>query len=106
MTAALGPLFVGGLGPLEIGIILLLLVILFGADKIPKLARSAGDAKKEFEKAKLEASKEIEEYEEELEKEAEEEAAAQPAQESTDGGDVAETKEPETPDEEQQTASE
>lgn len=67
---ALTPLFVGGLGPLEIGVILILLVLLFGADKIPKLARSAGDAKKEFEKAKMEAEKEVQEYEQELEQEA------------------------------------
>ncbi len=65
-------LFIGGLGPLEIGVILLLLVLLFGADKIPKLARSAGDAKKEFDKAKMEAKKEVEEYEKELEAEMEE----------------------------------
>jgi sec-independent protein translocase protein TatA len=63
------PLFVGGLGPLEIGVILILLVLLFGADKIPKLARSAGDAKKEFDKAKMEAQKEVKEYEKELESE-------------------------------------
>jgi len=56
---------------LEIGVILLLLVLLFGADKIPKLARSAGDAKKEFEKAKMEAEKEVQEYEKELEQETE-----------------------------------
>lgn len=91
---ALGPLFVGGLGPLEIGIILLLLVILFGADKIPKLARSAGDAKKEFEKAKMEANKEIQEYEKELE---EEEEAVEGAEGAVDGGADVETREPETP---------
>ncbi len=91
---ALGPLFVGGLGPLEIGIILLLLVILFGADKIPKLARSAGDAKKEFEKAKMEANKEIQEYEKELDEEEEAEAGAE---EAADGGADVETREPETP---------
>jgi sec-independent protein translocase protein TatA len=80
---ALTPLFVGGLGPLEIGVILILLVLLFGADKIPKLARSAGDAKKEFEKAKMEAEKEVQEFEKELE---EEEAAG--ATETTEkGGD-------------------
>ena len=62
-------LFIGGLGPLEIGVILLLLVLLFGADKIPKLARSAGDAKKEFDKATMEAKKEVKEYEKELEAE-------------------------------------
>ncbi|MDZ7687818.1 MAG: twin-arginine translocase TatA/TatE family subunit [Halobacteriales archaeon] len=72
MVDVIAPLFVGGLGPLEIGIILLLLVLLFGADKIPKLARSAGDAKKEFEKAKMEAEKEVKEYEKELEEDVEE----------------------------------
>ncbi|MDZ7687569.1 MAG: twin-arginine translocase TatA/TatE family subunit [Halobacteriales archaeon] len=69
MSGALLPLFIGGLGPLEIGVILLLLVLLFGADKIPKLARSAGDAKKEFDKANMEAKKEVKEYEKELEAE-------------------------------------
>ncbi|MDY7083459.1 MAG: twin-arginine translocase TatA/TatE family subunit [Halobacteria archaeon] len=63
------PLFIGGLGPLEIGIILLLVVVLFGANKIPKLARSAGEAKKEFQKSQLEAKKEVEEFEKELEEE-------------------------------------
>ncbi|MDY7081952.1 MAG: twin-arginine translocase TatA/TatE family subunit [Halobacteria archaeon] len=67
------PLFIGGLGPLEIGIILLLIVVLFGADKIPQLARSAGEAQKEFEKAKMEAQKEIQEYEKEIENEDSEE---------------------------------
>lgn len=67
MTGVSVPLFVGGLGPLEIGIILLLVVVLFGADKIPKLARSAGEAKKEFQKASMEAEKEVKEYEAELE---------------------------------------
>lgn len=69
MVDVFTPLFVGGLGPLEIGVILILLVLLFGADKIPKLARSAGDAKKEFEKAKMEAEKEVQEFEQELEEE-------------------------------------
>jgi sec-independent protein translocase protein TatA len=81
---ALTPLFVGGLGPLEIGVILILLVLLFGADKIPKLARSAGDAKKEFEKAKMEAEKEVQEFEKELE---EEEAAAGATETTEKGGD-------------------
>lgn len=72
-------MFIGPMGPLEIGIILLLIVVLFGADKIPKLARSAGEAKKEFEKAKIEADKEIEEYEQELEEGEEAEAASEPA---------------------------
>ena len=78
MVDVFTPLFVGGLGPLEIGVILILLVLLFGADKIPKLARSAGDAKKEFEKAKMEAEKEVKEYEQELEEEPQPEPEPQP----------------------------
>lgn len=87
MVDTFTPLFVGGLGPLEIGVILILLVLLFGADKIPKLARSAGDAKKEFEKAKMEAEKEVQEFEEELE----EEAAEAEADEGGDGTTAAST---------------
>ncbi len=37
-------------GP-EIAIVVGLVVVLFGADRIPKLARSMGEAKKEFEAA-------------------------------------------------------
>ncbi len=37
-------------GP-EIAVLVGLAVLLFGADRIPKLARSMGEAKKEFEKA-------------------------------------------------------
>ncbi len=87
MVDPLTPLFVGGLGPLEIGVILILLVLLFGADKIPKLARSAGDAKKEFEKAKMEAEKEVQEFEQELE----EEAAEPEADEGGEGTTTAST---------------
>lgn len=45
-------LMIGGIGPLEIGIIALLIILLFGADKLPKLARSMGEAVNEFEEAK------------------------------------------------------
>lgn len=80
-------LFIGPMGPLEIGIILLLIVVLFGADKIPKLARSAGEAKKEFEKAKIEAEKEIKDYEEELD----ESESAESASASGEAGVTKET---------------
>jgi sec-independent protein translocase protein TatA len=38
-----------GLGPPEILMIILAIVVLFGANRIPKFARSIGKAKKEFE---------------------------------------------------------
>jgi sec-independent protein translocase protein TatA len=58
MTSAI-PLF-GGLpvGP-ELLIILLVLVLLFGANKIPKLARSTGQAMGEFKKGREEIEEEL-----------------------------------------------
>ncbi|QAU11867.1 twin-arginine translocase TatA/TatE family subunit [Halorubrum sp. BOL3-1] len=55
------PLF-GGLpvGP-ELLIILLVLVLLFGANKIPKLARSTGQAMGEFKKGREEIEDELKE---------------------------------------------
>jgi len=44
-----------GLGPTELGILLLLAFLLFGAKKLPELARSSGEALKEFKKATKEA---------------------------------------------------
>ncbi|MDQ4131729.1 MAG: twin-arginine translocase TatA/TatE family subunit [Actinomycetota bacterium] len=37
-----------GLGPTELVIVLVVLVLLFGATRLPKLARSVGEASKEF----------------------------------------------------------
>ncbi|WP_096391205.1 Sec-independent protein translocase subunit TatA/TatB [Halopenitus persicus] len=55
------PLF----GPLPVGpellIILLVLVLLFGANKIPKLARSTGQAMGEFKKGREEIEEELQE---------------------------------------------
>jgi len=36
------------LGPMELGIILVIILLLFGGAKLPKLARSLGQAQKEF----------------------------------------------------------
>ena len=38
-----------GLGPTELMIILVVILVLFGGAKLPKLARSLGQAKNEFE---------------------------------------------------------
>lgn len=50
-------------GP-ELVIILLVLVLLFGANKIPKLARSTGQAMGEFQKGRQELNEELEEMQE------------------------------------------
>ena len=39
-----------GLGPTELIIILVIVLLLFGGAKLPKLARSLGEASKEFKK--------------------------------------------------------
>jgi sec-independent protein translocase protein TatA len=57
--SALLPLF-GPIGP-EMLIILLVLVLLFGANKIPKLARSTGEAMGEFKKGREEIEEELNE---------------------------------------------
>ena len=49
----------------EIIIILVVIaVLIFGAKKIPELARTFGKAKGEFEKGKIEADKELKEFKE------------------------------------------
>ena len=37
------------IGPTEVIILLLIVVLLFGSTRLPKLARSLGEAKREFE---------------------------------------------------------
>jgi len=48
-------------GTQEMMIILLIAVLLFGANKIPKLARSTGEAMGEFQKGREEVEQELEE---------------------------------------------
>ena len=50
-------------GP-ELLVILLIAVLLFGANKIPKLARSTGEAMGEFQKGREEVEQELEEMRE------------------------------------------
>lgn len=54
-------MFIGGLGPVELGVIFLIAVLLFGANKIPQLARSTGEAMGEFKKGREEVERELEE---------------------------------------------
>ena len=58
------PLIIGGLGPLELGAIALVLILLFGASKLPDLARSMGSATGEFKKGRQEVEEELEEMQE------------------------------------------
>lgn len=58
------PLFGAIPGGPEMIVILLVLVLLFGANKIPKLARSTGQAMGEFQKGRQELNEELEEMKE------------------------------------------
>ncbi|MFA9501381.1 twin-arginine translocase TatA/TatE family subunit [Natrinema thermotolerans] len=65
MVAEITPLFIpGGMGPPELAIILVIAVLLFGANKIPKLARSTGEAMGEFQKGREKVESELEEMRE------------------------------------------
>lgn len=52
-------LFIGGLGPVEIGLIVLLVILLFGASRIPKIARGLGQSTKEFHRGREEINREL-----------------------------------------------
>lgn len=58
---AFQPLFVPVPGGMELVVILMLAVLLFGANKIPELARSTGQAMGEFQKGRQEMEEEIQE---------------------------------------------
>jgi len=49
------------LGPTELIIVLLIVLLIFGGTKLPKLARSMGQAQKEFKKGLTEGSKDDDE---------------------------------------------
>lgn len=57
------PLFASP-GPLELAVVLLIAVLLFGASKIPKLARSTGQAMGEFQRGRQEIEEELEDMKE------------------------------------------
>lgn len=53
------PLFIGGIGPTELFVVLLVVVLLFGANKLPALARSSGEAMGEFKRGHNQIEQEI-----------------------------------------------
>jgi len=53
-------LFIGGLGGWEIMVILLVVLIFFGANRIPEIARGMGRGIREFKDATKEIKKEVE----------------------------------------------
>ena len=63
--------FIQNVGPIQILIVAGLIVLLFGAGKIPEIARSLGKAKGEFKKGLAEGEKEEKEAEEKPAKELE-----------------------------------
>ncbi|MFB6301162.1 MAG: twin-arginine translocase TatA/TatE family subunit [Halobacteriales archaeon] len=58
------PLQFGMPGGMELAVILLIAVLLFGANKIPKLARATGQAMGEFQRGREEIEQELEEIQE------------------------------------------
>jgi len=70
MASTLVPLFPGIPGGMEMVVILLIAVLLFGANKIPKLARSTGQAMGEFQKGRQQVEDELSQMEEAMDPEA------------------------------------
>jgi sec-independent protein translocase protein TatA len=66
MASSLVPLFGPIPGGMEMFVILLIAVLLFGANKIPKLARSTGQAMGEFQKGRQQVEQELEEMEDSM----------------------------------------
>ncbi len=64
MTVPAFPLFPGVPGGMELAVILLIAILLFGANKIPKLARSTGEAMGEFKKGRQAVEQELDEMRE------------------------------------------
>ena len=57
---------IGGLGPTELILIFALIVLLFGAAKVPELARSLGTSMGEFKKAQRESELSLKEFEQSI----------------------------------------
>lgn len=58
--------FIGGLGPAEIGIIVMLILLIWGGMKLPELTRSFGQSIGAFKQGKVQGEKEYQELQKEL----------------------------------------
>ena len=98
MFQTIVPLFPGIPGGPELLVILLIAVLLFGANKIPQLARSSGEALGEFKKGREEVEQELDEMRKGREKPEAEDDSAADAEPVTDAGTETSTrdKEPES----------
>ncbi|MFC6825961.1 Sec-independent protein translocase subunit TatA/TatB [Halopelagius fulvigenes] len=83
MSPTMTPLFPGIPGGPELLIVLLVLVLLFGANKIPKLARSTGQAMGEFKRGRNEIEEELQDMQGENEDEESEATASTSTEKST-----------------------
>jgi sec-independent protein translocase protein TatA len=81
-------LFIGGIGGPELLIVLLIAVFLFGANKLPKLARSSGQAIGEFQKGREEIEADIRRSAREARASASDEDATDDEIESVDAEDA------------------
>ena len=82
-------LFIGGIGGPELLIVLFIAVFLFGANKLPKLARSSGQAIGEFQKGREDIEADIRRSAREAKQAATDEDDATDDIESVDTEDVA-----------------
>lgn len=77
-------LFIGPIGPFETALIFLALVLLFGADRIPKLAESVGKSLKKFEEGKKKAEDEVSKVGDEVTDSTDETTSESEVQENTE----------------------
>ena len=80
-------LAIGMPGPWELAIIVVVIVALFGAKKIPELARSIGKAKGEFKKGIAEGAAEADEEEDEAPRKVSKKKKVQEIEADTDASD-------------------
>ena len=79
--------FLTNSGPIQILVVLVIVVLLFGSKKIPDLARSLGKAKGEFKKGIAEGAAEADEEEDEAPRKVSKKKKVQEIEADTDASD-------------------